>query len=281
MRDLWLSKKTRRRRTGTRVSELRKLFEDDITVRSIYEPIQACLAADPAIDIRRKMTELDFDVLGIKEDVAAPVGGYVIAAELNDGTCGEARHDFQIADLISDSTPLIDVLFLLRDKDRLFILAGNVVHGIVTRADLEKPHVRLLLFGLITLLEMHLTYLVRRFYPGDSCRDKLTPSRLTAAESLMKQRSERNEKLELIDCLQFGDKTQLLLKKAKLLTLFEFASSKKGQTIFREVQKIRDKLAHSQDIVVGPTRSDIISLVEIMEKLILNSELSIKAVIND
>lgn len=276
MRELWLSKKTGRKRTGTRVSELRKLFEDDITVRSIYEPIQACFAADAAIDIRRKMAELDFDVLGIKEDEAAPVSGYVVATELDGGTCGDARHDFHVSDLISDSTPLIDVLALLRDKDRCFVLAGNMIHGIVTRADLQKPPVRLLLFGLITLLEMHLTYLVRSFYPGESCRNRLTLSRLAEAESLMKQRSERNEKLEIVDCLQFGDKIQLLLKKDELLTLFEFESRKKGQTIFRDVQKIRDKLAHSQDIIFGTTWSNIIDLVEIIEKLIQKSEASIR-----
>ncbi len=46
--QLWTSPLTGYRRTGTRVREIRLMFEQDVTVRSIYEPLKACPADEPA-----------------------------------------------------------------------------------------------------------------------------------------------------------------------------------------------------------------------------------------
>jgi hypothetical protein len=275
MRDLWLSKRTGRKRTGTRVGELRKLFEDGITVQSIFEPIQACLAEEPACDIRVKMEQLDFDVIGIKESGDAPVEGYVMAVELNHEKCREAKRDFHVSDLISDATPLIDVMSLLRTKERVFVLAGNSVDGIVTRADLQKPPVRLLLFGLITLLDMHITFLLRHYYPNESWRSELTEGRVQKALDLMKQREARNEKLDLIDCLQFCDKSLLIFKNNELMERLGIGSKDEGQPILKSLQEIRDKLAHSQDLVTGSSWNEIITTIEVAERMIQSSETAI------
>lgn len=279
MQDLWISKSGLRRK-GTSVLELRKLFEDGITVLSIYEPIQACSIGDHANDIKEKMRQLDFDVIGIKSTEDGPVEGYIRASDLQEGLCGDFKLDFLVADLISDSTPLIDLLTVLRDKERIFILAGNTVHGIITRADLQKPPIRILIFGLITLLDMHLSRLVRKFYPGESWRDKLSQGRIEKAEQMMKAREDRNEKLDIIDCLQFCDKRTLILAKKEILNIFGFSSEDEGKDTLKLIESLRDKLAHSQDIVTGSIWKDISTIVERMEQLIQQSEKSIESSVN-
>jgi hypothetical protein len=70
--------------------------------------------------------------------------------------------------LVSNATPLRDLLTSLCDREGIFVLVGSAVSGIVTRADLNKPAARIYMFGLISLLEMHLKIWIRHEYPGDA-----------------------------------------------------------------------------------------------------------------
>jgi len=61
---------------------------------------------------------------------------------------------------------LREVIRVLSDHEHVFVVVRRGVSGIVTRADLRKPPVRLLLFGLVSLLEMHLSYWTRELFPN-------------------------------------------------------------------------------------------------------------------
>lgn len=272
MKDLWISKGTGRRRTGTRVSELRKLFEIGITARAVEEPLQCCLSANPAPAVSETMRQLHFDVVGFKDSEGGPVIGYVNGRDLGEGECRKYFQPFPISDLISDSTSLADVLPILRNKQRVFLLSGNSVAGIITRADLQKPPVRILLFGLVSLLEIHLSYLVRKFYLNDSWTEKLGQKRIDNAKTMMEQRMNRNEKMDLVDCLQFCDKRNLTTAHPDICRMLDFESSDSGNKLLKNIETLRDKLAHSQDIVSGTTWEEIIDLADNLEKLIQLSE---------
>jgi len=152
MKDMWISKKTGIRRRGTSVSELISLFESGITVEAICEPLYIVAKNSEAIYIANQLSEKDFDVAGLAESEDKPVNGYVRRSDLKKGICRDYLINFSVTDLISEATPLTDVLTALRDRSYLFILENTNVNAIVTRADLQKPAVRILIFGLITLL---------------------------------------------------------------------------------------------------------------------------------
>lgn len=272
MKELWISKRTGRRRTGTRVSELRNLFETGITARAIEEPLQCCASNDAAAEIRERMRKLDFDVIGLRDSENGPVLGYINACDLDQGLCREHLQAFSVSDLISDSTPLINVLTLLHDRQRVFILTENNVTGIITRADLQKPPARILLFGLVSLLEIHLSYLVRKFYENDSWMEKLSTKRIGYAKTMMKERTDRNEKMELMDCLQFCDKRNLTTAHADIRGILNLELKTSGDRLLKNIEKVRDKLAHTQDIVTGTTWEELIDLTGNLEKLIQLSE---------
>lgn len=276
MRDIGVSRRNGYIQRGTSVLELRDLFMFGITASSINEPLQSCIYEDDAISILNKMDQLYFNTMGIKKSKDEPVIGYINSSELTEGKCGSFAHKFQMPDLISNSTPLIEVLHILREKQRVFVLSGNSVEDIITRADLQKPPVRIMLFGLITLLEMHLTHHIRKLYPDEELRTKLSQDRIEKAEHLMNMRIERNERLDLTDCLQFCDKRELVLASDEIRRVFGFESKNVGSKILEDVESLRDKLAHSQDIVSGTTWEDIIDLLGNIEKLILSSEEHIK-----
>ena len=127
---------------------------------------------------------------------------------------------------------------------------------------------------------MHLSRLVRKFYLGESWRDKLSQGRIEKAEQMMKAREDRNEKLDIIDCLQFCDKRTLILAKKEILNIFGFSSEDEGKDTLKLIESLRDKLAHSQDIVTGSIWKDISTIVERMEQLIQQSEKSIESSVN-
>ena len=276
MRDIGVSRRNGYIQRGTSVLELRDLFMFGITASSINEPLQSCIYEDDAISILNKMDQLYFNTMGIKKSKDEPVIGYINSSELTEGKCGSFAHKFQMPDLISNSTPLIEVLHILREKQRVFVLSGNSVEDIITRADLQKPPVRIMLFGLITLLEMHLTHHIRKLYPDKEWRTKLSQDQIEKAEDLMNIRIERNERLDLTDCLQFCDKMELVLASDKIRKVFGFESKRVGSKILKDVESLRDKLAHSQDIVSGTTWEDIIDLSGNIEKRIQSSEEHIK-----
>lgn len=234
--------------------------------------MQCCDGNDPACEIRDRMHHLGFDFIGMRNSGLQRIIGYVNGCDLGNGLCEEHCHKFELNDLISNSTPLINVLPILRDKNRVFVLSGDIVTGIITRADLQKPPVRILLFGLVSLLEIHLSYLIRKYYPDDTWKKKLKEQRLASAEKIMKERVDRNENLDLIDCLQFCDKRDLATNHQKIRQILHFESKKRGLKLLDSIEKMRNKLAHSQDIVEGTTWEEIIDLASRVEESIQRSE---------
>lgn len=98
--------------------------------------------------------------------------------------------------MIAESTPLLDVLPILRDNQRIFVLERNQVTGIVTRGDLQKAPIRMLLFGLISLFEMNLQKIIRIYYPYESWENLLSKKRIENVKDLLVERKKRNEAID-------------------------------------------------------------------------------------
>ena len=209
--QLWTSPITGYRRRGTRWRELKYLFEDGITAQAILEPLQSCPSEANAIDYARLLHGKDFDVAGVQEESGGAVIGFVFRDALKTGIVRSHLQKFTAECLISDSTPLANLLSVFRGKERVFVLMGQEVTGIITKADLHKPPVRVYLFGIISLLEMHLTYWIARSYPNDGWKQRLSGRRVARAEELLANRRSRGQQTELVDCLQFCDKRDLIL----------------------------------------------------------------------
>ncbi|HKO35760.1 MAG TPA: hypothetical protein VJV21_04735 [Pyrinomonadaceae bacterium] len=173
---------------------------------------------------------------------------------------------------MSDATPLANLLSVMTDKEQVFVLTGERIGGIIARADFNKPPVRVYLFGLISLLEMHLSFWLRHFYEADSWQAELSDNRLARANELFRQRRLRNEEIALFDCLQFCDKRELALSKEDLRSSVGLGSKKVCRKFLREAEKLRDELAHSQYDVSGANWRETIRLVEGIEELVRKSD---------
>lgn len=244
-----------------------------IGARAILEPLQCCPENAPATEMRGLLGARGFDAAGVMKVADGPVIGFVVAKELSKGFVRDHNNPINAEHLISDATPIADLLRVLRSKERAFVLVGPDVKGIVTLADLNKPPIRVYLFGLVSLLDMHLQFWVRHAYADGSWKEHLSEKRLEHANEIQVERQKRNEQIDLLDCLQFCDLRDLVLRNEGLRNRLNFKSKKAGEKFLKEAEKLRDKLAHSQqDIVEGISWQELIDLIDEMEALVHRSD---------
>ena len=82
------------------------------------------------------------------------------------------------------------------------------VYGILTWTDVQKPPVRMWLFGLITLLESAFTSLIEAWHPDASSTELVSDGRLRKARAIAEERQRLRGESEqrLLDC--FSSRTK-------------------------------------------------------------------------
>jgi CBS domain-containing protein len=251
------------------MESLRRVFADNFVARDIAEPLVSFDDTAPAADVASLMERRDFDAVGIRRE--GLVVGYVERKDLAGKTCGESACPFDDAMTVSESSPFADVVLKLVDSARLFVRGMGAVGGIITRGDLEKPPVRMWLFGMITLLEMRTTRLIELKCPGEAWRQYLSEGRLQKAVALLEERQRRNQSPELIDCLQISDKGQIIARNEEIRSLTMFQSRRQVEQTLQMLESLRNNLAHSQDIVSCDWEM-IVGLCKDMERTIRGTE---------
>jgi CBS domain-containing protein len=245
---------------------LHALFENDINVNHISEEIETCHLNDSVEKAIEIMDRNEYDCLGIEDN--GKVIGYVVKSDLKDGICKSYVNYFKTTELVSETTSLIQTLYLLKETNRIFVLEGNKVTRLVTYSDLQKAPVQLLLFGLVSLVEMNLLKIIKITLQNNSWKPFLKESRIEKAEEIFSKRRELKAEIELSDCLQLCDKRDILLANEKLLNILGFESKNKTDKYLKKLEKLRNDLAHAQEFMNNFSYEEIISLVEQTERIL-------------
>lgn len=267
-------------KSGIQLADLRTLFDTGITARAILEPLASYLYEDRATDVAEKMRNRDFDVAGLKFAEDRAVDGYLVRDDLMDGLCKDHKRGIELTNVVADTTPLTRVLADLKSRERVFVLSGDSLDGIITRADLQKHPVRIMMFAELSLLEMHMEFWVRRFYGSDELRSVLREGSIRAAQQRLQKRKVLNLDIDLVACLTFADKKKIVLKDEKIGGKLGVPSQNKVKDTLDDAKELRDRLAHAQDLVSGSTWEDTIETIEGIESMILRSESQMKQVIS-
>ncbi len=226
---------------------VKRVFTDAFTARDVAEPLASFDAGASAGEVRAFMEARGLDVVGIRREGRA--AGYVERTLLGQGACGEHLRPFDNANVASDAAPLLTVLQELNRAPFLFVAVFGEVGGVVTRADLQKPPVRMWLFGVVTLIELRFAELIEKHCPADAWKEFLSEGRLQKAQALLAERLRRNQALRLIDCLQFSDKGQIIARNEGLRNITVFASRRQAEEAVKQLEQLRNHLAHAQEIV--------------------------------
>jgi len=226
---------------------MQKLFTEGFIVLDISEALISFDADRDAAEIQRFMAEKNLSVIGIRKD--GVVTGYTTKDKLTGGKCGDHIHTFDDKMVLSATSSLQEVMEALSANKYCFVSVLGKVGGIVSRTDIQKPPVRMWLFGMITIMEMFMVRTIEKLYPNGSWQQGVSAGRLKKAEEILRERQRRNQDARLIDCLQFSDKGYILIKNPDLRKDFGFESMAVAKRAVKDLESLRNNLAHAQDIL--------------------------------
>ena len=222
------------------LNRMAQLFQQTFTARNITRAL-------PSVDQPRAeqvlaiMEHHHLPVVGIRED--GSVCGYVTREHPLD------RREFLPGQILADSASFSEVILTLSQHDVCFVRLLDSITGVIVKNDIQHPYMRMWLFGIITMLEMETEPMIERLWPDDAWKALISPGRLAKAEALLEERARRNQQSTLLACLQFSDKMQMLVENEQVFQMFGFSSKKAARTICKELESLRNNLAHAQDIV--------------------------------
>jgi hypothetical protein len=253
-------------------SDLRSLFDRAVSVREVAEPLASFDSDRESESVKFFMDARNFDVVGVRAE--GLVIGYVRRADLKPGLLGDSLCRFRDSEVMGESESLLGAIQALQVHSELFINVRGQVGAIVTKGDLQKAPFRLWLFGVISLIEMQMLRLIRERLPDGEWSGLVPEPRVEAAKKLFSERQRRNEEASAVDfsdCLQICDKAKIMLKHRELSALMNFPSQRAGNRFFKDLESLRNDLAHANDILKGRW-PELANLVRDAEAVLLRLE---------
>ncbi len=118
--------------------------------------------------------------------------------------------------------------------------------GQLDRQSLNAMLFRSWLFGILTFLEIRSRDLIRQ---DPDWREVISQGRLEKAREIKDERARRGRVIETVDALQFGDIGWLAVRYDWWYEYFGVESKKQAKKLVKQLESLRNALAHSQDIV--------------------------------
>jgi hypothetical protein len=145
---------------------------------------EALLSVDAAA-VEQRSVPPDVDVLGVRQ--AGRTTGYVhLPLDKESGV-----KPISPEQIVPQTAGLAEVIRVLGDFTCCFVEVLGEVAGLVTREDMEKPPVRMWLFGILTIVETYCSRKLEAFFPDRSWTEHVSPNRLEKAEALQAERKRR------------------------------------------------------------------------------------------
>ncbi len=240
-------------------------FLHGFRVRDIAELLASFDDTTPADQARSIMARKKYELVGVRSD--GQLTGFLRRSELEDGVCGDYSRPFSETLVVKHTDDFPTLIHTLRDEPRAFVSVFGKIGAIVTRSDLQKPPVRMWLFGVVTLIEMGLTRMIEASFDDDEWHDLISAGRLEKATQLQSERSRRGREASLLECLQFTDRGTIVLRLAALRERLGIASRRTGEQTFKRLESLRNSLAHSQDIITDDWEA-IVVLAENIDRVL-------------
>ena len=226
---------------------MQRLFTEGFIVLDISEALISFDSERDAADVQLFMSEKNLAIIGVRKD--GVVAGYAKKDALTGGKCADHMHSFDNKMVLSATSSLQEVMGALAENRYCFVSVLGKVGGIVSRTDVQKPPVRMWLFGMITIIEMFMVRTIEKLHPDGSWQQEVSKERLKKGEEILQERQRRNQDARLIDCLQLSDKGYILIKDPVMRKDFGFESMRLAKRAVKDLESLRNNLAHVQDIL--------------------------------
>lgn len=162
--------------------------------------------------------------------------------------------------LVSADLSLTDGIAQLENHRFYFVLQGGKLQGIVTRADLQRPAVAMVLFSLILATEAGMNSIITR-YLGDSWIEQLDERQRSRVEKIHAERVRTNTEVTKLECLMLSDRMNLIGRCEEAVSGLGFSSYDELIDWKKRLLRLRNVLAHGGGILdAQPQPQDAIKL---------------------
>lgn len=238
-------------RGGVRPSHFRSLFkvaDNSLSVLAIASTDLWSVPPEwPAAAVLTLMTERGYDVATFEQ---RPPDRFVKRQSLSgrSGAADEFGESLDASLIVTSTLSLTEAMRELRTREFLFVLDGRRVVAVVTRADIQRPAVSMVVFEFILIIESSLARLIEA-HLATVWREMLSPERLLAAEVRLLDRRHRNAELTLEDCLTFEDRIALVRESSSLRSQLGYSGKGQFDRDTGRLKRLRDTLAHAGNIL--------------------------------
>ncbi|PKP48103.1 MAG: hypothetical protein CVT94_09440 [Bacteroidetes bacterium HGW-Bacteroidetes-11] len=234
--EKWISK-ANQTQIMRQIDILEDIFTNQISVLNVAIP-----TTEATLDEARKIcTDNNFDVHLVR---CAENSDLKLYERANDKDRPLVDHE-----VVSESTPILDVMELLLEYPQVFVKVKRNVRMIVSRADLDSIPVRIWLFGMISILEVELRNKINN--KNLSWEASLSMGRLKYAKELFDKKKDRNEEVDLLNCLQLVDLSTIIYRNWRSFQSdFVYVDRNSFVSVFKKLNILRDELAHAQKLTL-------------------------------
>jgi hypothetical protein len=244
------------------LAPLMEIVENSLTVLQLAET--GLKRADPAWSAdqtHRWMRQHGFDAAPVDEPEPHRFIGVSWLEPNGEPVVRQAR-PIDVTLLVSSDLGLADGISRLRAHPYYFVLQRDKLQGIVTRADLQRPAVGMVLFSLILTSEAAANVIIERCL-GSAWVDRLAAGQRARVNEIFNQRLRTNTEVTMLECLMLHDRLQLLGKCDRVVQELGFASAKQFKTWKERLVNLRDNLAHAGGLLHA--EPDPIHAIELFE----------------
>lgn len=185
----------------------------------------------------------EFDQFPVK-DGDSTVGVLLRHADPRGKTVATAVQPLRDGLIVSADMPIADLIPQLRENHYRLVLRGGRIDGLVTQSDLVKLPVRMLLFGLISHLELCLRALVRKRAPWPQWLDLLAPKRRRKLSGELGDVKNARLEPDPLEFTNLGDILSVLAHQPDLADGLRAESE--------SIRKLRNSIAHAKTYISSP-----------------------------
>lgn len=230
---------------GTRLRRALHAFAHGFRAGDVAEPLPLFEAESP---VALALEVSDGSIFGVRD--CGRVAAYVPRAEVGAGCFADVMRPISAAQELDGDSGLADAVMTLTRHDYCFVTRQGEVIACIGRDEMQSPLARMWLFGMVTTLELAITERIRSAGAEPEWMTLLTPARLEKARVLQQSRADLGRPVPLLDCLQLSDKLRILLAcDDGPYPLLRGQSKAESQRLARDLEDLRNSLAHAQDIV--------------------------------
>lgn len=226
-------------------ARLSQTFSRSLSAVEIAEPLISLDGEQPVALAMEALHPAKDKVLGVRRN--GLVVGWAAIQDLTEGTLGEVARAFERKHVLDGSAGMDVVLRTFAKTEIVFIEWLGEIAGVITRRDLQKPPVRMWLFGAITVLDANMTWAISELYPNDTWRELVSSRRVEKATTLREERRRVGAECRLVDCLQIADKAEILTHDRAHIAALGLPSRNQAQRLMHEIESLRNYLAHAQE----------------------------------